>query len=338
MKSTFTAIGMVVLLFVFGNQNTNAQKTRIDSLFMNSDTASVIDSLMKDFDSFLDSISAPRSFFNVSVGFGNGIFSFENKNSTFLTTEKKFIVSPSIGYYHKSGFGISASGYMINENNRFGFYQYAFTPSFDFIKRKISTGISFSRYINKDSLSFYTTPIQNELFAYFSYKKWWLRPTISVSYGWGSRTEYEKKQYKIYRRLLQHSSRYYITVENKETVSDLSVTLAVRKDFSWYGVLLKNDIISATPVILFNSGTQHFGFNTSYTYTLPSAIRINATPGNNNISSKTEFAPQSLSMVLRGNYMKGNFMIMPQVLFDYYLPEADEKFHTVFSVTAGLSF
>ena len=60
-----------------------------------------------------------------------------------------------------------------------------------------STGISFSKYISKDSLSFYTTPIQNEFFAYFSYKKWWLRPSISVSYGWGSKTEYEKRKHKL---------------------------------------------------------------------------------------------------------------------------------------------
>ena len=336
MKSLGIKIGMVFLL-VFVKQNTKAQN-RIDSLFMHSDTKSVIDSLMKDFDSFLDSIYAPKSFFNVSAGVGTGIFSFEDKNSVFLTSTKKLIFSPSAGYYHRSGVGISATGYMLNENSRLNFYQFVITPSFDVIKRNFSTGISFSKYLSKDSLTFYTTPIQNEIFAYFSYKKWWLRPSVSISYGWGSKTEYEKKQYRIHKRLLQQSNRYYVTIRNEESINDLSLTLSLRKDFNFYDVLLKEDIISFTPVVLFNSGTQKFGFNTSYTYTLPSAIRVNATPGNSNFSDRTDFAAQSLSMVLRSSYLKGKFLLQPQVLFDYYLPAADDRFNTVFSVTASVSF
>lgn len=334
----FSITIIMALLFAFADKDVNAQTNRIDSLFMNSDTTSVIDSLMKDFDRFLDSIAAPKSFFNVSVGIGTGIFSFEDKNSVFLTSEKKLILSPSVGYYHKSGLGISGTAYMINENNRLNFYQFVFTPSFDVIKRNFSTGISFSKYFNKDSLSFYTTPIQNELFAYFSYKNWWLRPSVSISYGWGSKTEYEKKQYKIYSRLLQQSNRYYITIKNEESINDLSVTLSLRKDFNWFDVLIKDDNVTITPVVLFNSGTQNFGFNTSYTYTLPAAVRVNSTPGNSNISDRTAFSPQSISMVLRGSYLKGKFIVQPQVLFDYYLPQAENRFNTVFSITAGLSF
>lgn len=337
MKSLCIHLG-IFLFFAFANQDANAQKTRIDSLFMNSDTTSVIDSLMKDFDNFLDSVAAPKSFFSAIVGIGTGIFSFENKNSVSLTTKKKLILSPSLGYFHKSGFGMSATGYMMNENQKLSFYQYVFTPSFDVIKRGFSTGISFSKYIGKDSLTFYTTPIQNEFFAYFSYKKLWLRPSVSVSYGWGSTTEYEKKQYKIRKKLLQQNNRYYVTIKNEESINDLSVTLSLRKDFDWYDVLQKNDNVTFTPVILFNSGTQNYGFNTSYTYTLPAAIRVNSTPSNNNIRDKTKFAPQSLSTVLRGNYLKGRFMIQPQVLFDYYLPASDDRFNTVFSITAGVSF
>jgi hypothetical protein len=336
MKLQFTII--VSLFFLFANPEAKGQKTRIDSLFMNADTSVVIESLMKDFDKFLDSLTAPKSFFNVSLGIGSGIFSFENNNSVFLKEEKKLILSPSFGYYHKTGLGISATGYMMNENSKLNFYQYVFTPSFDVIKRKFSTGISFSKYISKDSLRFYTTPIQNEFFAYFSYKKLWVRPSLSISYGWGSTTQYEKKQEKILKRLLQRSNRYYVTIKNKETISDLSVTVSVRKDFNWYDVISKDDNITFTPVILLNSGTQNFGFNTSYTYTLPSAIRVNSMPSNSNITDRTEFAPQSLSMVLRSSYLRGKFLIQPQVLFDYYIPQSDDRFNTLYSVTTAFSF
>lgn len=328
----------LVLLFAITAKDVSAQRSRLDSLFMNKDTTSVIDSLMAEFDDYLDSISSPKSFFNISVGAGTGIFSFETNNSAILTSEKKLIISPAVGYFHKSGLGFSATAYMINDNSKMNFYQYVLAPSFDVIRRKFSTGISFSRYISKDSLTFYTTPIQNEFFTYFSYKNWWLRPSISMSYGWGSKTEYEKREAKLKKRLLRGGNRYYITVANKESVSDFSLTLSLRKDFNWYDVLSKRDNITFTPVVLFNSGTQNFGFNTSYTYSLPSAIRVNATPANSKVNETTDFAPQSLSMVFRGSYIRGKFIIQPQVLFDYYLPQGEDKFNTVFSVTAGLSF
>ena len=336
MKSLGITMVMICVL-VFVKQDTKAQN-RIDSLFMHSDAKTVIDSLLKDFDSFLDSLSEPKSFIILSAGIGSGIFSFEDKNSVFLTSQKKLIFSPSVGYYHKSGIGISGTGYILNDNNRLNLYQFVITPSFDVIKRNLSTGVSFSKYLNKNSLTFYTTPIQNEIFAYFSYKKWWLRPSLSISYGWGSKTEYEKKQFKIYKRLLQQSNRYYLTIRNVESINDLSITISLRKDFNFYNVLSREDNITFTPVILLNSGTQNFGFNTSYTYTLPSAIRVNSTPGNSNISERTELGPQSLTMVLRTSYLKGKFLLQPQILFDYYLPEAEDHFNTVFSVTASVSF
>ena len=246
MKSLKVSI-VTLLFFTLTSYHIHAQKNRIDSLFMNSDTTAVIDSIMSDFESFLDSISAPKSFFTVALGVGTGIFSFEDKTSVVLASEKKLILSPSVGYFHKSGLGLSATGYMINQDSRLTFYQYVFTPSFDVIKRKFSTGISFSKYISKDSLEFYTTPIQNELFAYFSYKNWWLRPSISASYGWGSKTEVEKRTEKIKKRLRQQGNRNIITITNEETVTDFSVTLSLRKDFNWYDIVTKNDNLTFTP-------------------------------------------------------------------------------------------
>lgn len=305
---------------------------------MYSDTTAVLDSLMEDFDDYLDSISKRRSMFFVGVGVGTGFFSFENKNNVFISTEKKLIVSPSLGYYHKSGFGISASAYALTHNNKFGFYQFALSPSYDLISKAVSTGIAYSHYFNKDSLDFYTTPIHNELFTYFSYKKWWMRPTISFSYGWGSNTEYEKQKYRLWSRQLQQMQDYYITVKNVESVTDFSITLSVRKDFNWYDVLGKNDNITLTPVLLVFGGTQQFGFNTSYSYTF-NPVRVNSLPSNNSASDQTSFAAQSAGAIIRASYMKGKFLLQPQVLFDYYLqPTESNPFNTVFSVNLSVAF
>jgi hypothetical protein len=338
MKKNSISFLLVGLFTLSALSPARAQKSLLDSLFMNADTTAVLDSLMEDFDDYLDSISKRRSMFFIGIGAGTGFFSFENKNSVYLSNERKLIVSPSLGYYHKSGFGISANAYGMSDNGKFIFYQYAVSPSYDHLSRAISTGVAYAHYFNKDSLDFYTTPIHDEIFTYFSYKKWWVRPTISLSYGWGSNTEYEKQKYRIWSRQLQQVQDYYITIKNVESVRDFSLTLSVRKDFDWYDVLGKNDNFTLTPVLLLYSGTQQFGFNTSYSYTF-NTVRVNSLPSNNSASDKTKFAPQSAGAIIRASYMKGKFLLQPQVLFDYYLQETDNNpFNTVFSINVSLAF
>jgi hypothetical protein len=337
MKKTGTAL-LLTLCFVVASRSGNAQQSKLDSLFMNADTTAVLDSLLEDFDDYLDSISRRKNMFFVGVGAGTGFFSFENKNSVYITTERKLIVSPSMGFYHKSGFGISATGFALNDNGKFSFYQFALSPSFDLISKKISTGISYSHYFNKDSLDFYTTPIRDEVYAYFSYKGWWLRPTLSVSYGWGSKTAYEEQKYRLWSRQLQRVNSYYVTVKNVESVKDMSVTFSLRKDFDWYDVLGKDDNITITPVLLVNGGTQQFGFNTSYSYTF-NAVRVNSLPSNSSASDQTDFAFQSAGAIIRASYMKGKFLVQPQVLFDYYLQPTDTNpFNVVYSINLSLAF
>ena len=86
---------------------------KVDSLFLNRDSTAVMDSLMNDFHKYLDSLSKPTSFFTVSVGIGTGYFSYENKSDFKFTTAKKPLLSPSVGYYHKSGFGLMGSAFIV---------------------------------------------------------------------------------------------------------------------------------------------------------------------------------------------------------------------------------
>lgn len=329
---------LVLLVFTAALQSGFSQNGgKLDSLFLKGDTTAILDSLLKDFDSYLDSLVGRKSFFTLNVGIGTGYFSFNEKNSVTINTEKKLIFSPSAGYFHKSGFGISASAYSLL-NNGLTFYQYSFSPSYDCIKKSFSTGIAYTRYITKDSLDFYTTPIQNEVFAYFSYKKWWVRPTLSLSYGWGSKEEYEKREADRRLRLLR--TRYYVIIKNETSIRDFSATVSVRKDIDWYGVLSKSDNITLTPIAMLNAGTQNYGFNTSYSYNF-SPVRANSLPSNYEISDNTQFALQSACFALRGSYLKGRFLLQSQVLFDYFLQDLEDagsKLSTVYSITAGISF
>jgi len=316
----------------------NAQKNKLDSLFNNKDSTAVIDSLLDDFSKYMDSLSRPTSFFTVSAGIGTGYFSFENKGSVYFTTSKKPLLSPSVGYYHKSGLGINATGFILRDGSNTNFYQFALSPSYDYLRSKnISAGVSFTRYFSKDSLPFYTTPIQQELFAYFGIRKWKLRPTISVSYGWGSEASYEERKVLVWNRWLQRSQRGSITVKNEESVADLSTTASLKYYFMWYDVLKKEDAFTFTPVLLFTAGTQRFGLNTSYQSSF-TVVRDNFLPSNQQVSEQTGFGAQSVTLVLRADYSIGKFFIMPQILMDYYLPKSDDHFNMAYSVVTGFNF
>ncbi len=312
--------------------------TKLDSLFKTGDTTAILDSLLEGFDSFLDSISKPKSQFYIGLGFGTGFYTSQSNSSVYLNTQKKLMFSPSIGYLHKSGLGLSVQAYSTTDNNKFSFYQGSISPSYDLIRSGFSSGLAYSRFFTKDSVSFYTTPIQNELYAYFSYKKWWVRPTISVSYGWGSKTSYEQQKQILYLRRLQTTRSYYVNVKNTENIQDFSVLLSVRKNFDFEKIFGKNDLFTLTPVLMLSMGTQMYGFNTSYSSS-NNIIRANALPSNSDISDQSNFALQSASAIIRGSYMTGKLLIQPQVLFDYYLVQgASEPFTIVYSLNCSIAF
>jgi hypothetical protein len=88
----------ILFILMVCMESSFSQSGKLDSLFSSGDTTAVMDSLLKDFDAFLDSLATPKSFFSVSVGVGTGVFSFEEKNSVFYNSKKKLILSPSIGF------------------------------------------------------------------------------------------------------------------------------------------------------------------------------------------------------------------------------------------------
>src|SRR5688572_26455160 len=126
------------------------------------------DELFRDFDSFMDSILSPPSFLLLNLSMGKGYYNFETKTASLIEASKKLTYSPTIAYYHKSGLGLNLTGAIVNDEERLNFYQLGVTPSYDYLAdRRFAGGVSYTRYFTKDSLPFYTTPLQNEVYAYF---------------------------------------------------------------------------------------------------------------------------------------------------------------------------
>lgn len=342
MMKKWSLILAFVLLCIAAFPQTGTTDTVIAPVtdFSAIDTLIDYDELFRDFDAFMDSILTPRSYLLTSLSMARGNYNFESKNNILITSSKKLSYSPVLGYYNKGGLGITTTGYIINDEKNLNLYQLGLSPSFDFLKNKnFATGISYTRFFTKDSLPFYTTPIQNELYAYFTYRKWWMRPSLALSYGWGSRTDFEQREELI--QDLRLKRRGFTYINTTESVSDFSIMASVRHDFYWLDIFTSNDHIRLTPQVSFTSGTQKFGFNqSSSTYATLARTGNSVLFNTDNIylDDKLKFQPLSLTIYLRAEYSLGKFFIQPQFIVDYYFPASDGNLNTLFSVNAGFIF
>lgn len=339
-KRIFTILGLQFFGLTVFSQENPADTLLLPVPQLAIDSSIYYDDLFQDLEAFLDSISAPRSYFLSSISLGKGYFNFKSKSTVLLEAAQKFTYSPTFGYYHKSGLGLTATGNIVNDDEKVNFYQFSLSPSYDYLEnKKFATGFAYTRFFTRDSLPFYTSPLQNELYFYFTYRKTWIRPTVALSYGWGSRSEFEDREELI--NSLRLRPRGYTRIRTKESIKDFSILASLRHDFYWLDIIAYNDHFRFTPQVTFTSGTQNFGFNQSsntYATNLRTGTNVLYNAENIFLDDKLRFQPLSLSLFLRTEYSIGKFFVQPQVVFDYYFPSTDNNFTTLFSVTTGFMF
>ncbi|MFN2457547.1 MAG: hypothetical protein ABR502_05045 [Chitinophagaceae bacterium] len=316
--------------------NTSAQK---EKAIKNADVD--YEELFSELDDLLDSLAAPRTMFMINFGIGSGYYNYNSRTVASLSTNKRVIFNPSAAYLHKSGFGVSGGSSIINGGSGLNAYQFSLSGSYDYLKSSnIITGASFTHFFTKDSLSFYTTPLENEMYAYITQKNWWVKPALSVSYGWGSRSGYREREKLVRSMRLKHA--VPISRTTKENISDFSLATSVRHDFYWLNVLLKSDFLRLTPQVTFTSGTQNFGFNQSSTYITNnnrykgSSVLYNSE--NVHLDDRLNFQPLSVAAYIKTEFSTGKFYIQPQVMFDYYFPATENRFSKNFYLNTGIVF
>jgi hypothetical protein len=338
-KGCFITIFLLAGIAVFAQNNpkdTSLPRTNVPVIDTSLDYNIIFDEL----EAFLDSITAPHSYTLTALSFSRGFFNYKTKNDVFLEATKKIIFTPTVGYYHKTGFGITAMASLINDKNSFSYYQFALSPSFDYLQnKKLATGFSYTRFFTKDSLPFYTSPLQNELYAYFTYRKLWFKPMVAVSYGWGSRSDYRQREDYITSLRLRPTG--YTQINTMESISDFSLLVSVRHDFYWLDVFSHKDHFRVTPQLTFTSGTQKFGFNESsntYATVIRSGANVLYSTKNVFLDNKLEFQPLSLTFYLRNEFAFGKFYIQPQLIMDYYFPASSNQFSSLVSLNVGFLF
>jgi hypothetical protein len=342
----FRALNLLHLLLSYKMSYQNMQKLLFLLSFIFSVTLlsaqtvtkqNIADSLedAKLFLAMLDSLHEKSpSYFDVSIGIGNGSFSVNNNSVNASQAQvNKLYYTPSIAYHHKSGFGIAVTPYFTTDNGNLKAYQTAITPSYDYESNKISTGISFTKFITDTKSYTSNSTYQNDLYAYVKYTKSYIQPTLSLGYAAGTFNE----------RTFFDSigpPRYRIAVfdSTKNEIKDFSVSLGVEHVFNFYNVFAKKSTLTFTPQIVLNAGSEKFKS------TIINSRRVANANRTNRLKSLTQnanspFAFQSIALSLSVDYYIGNFVISPNFYIDYYLPPTTEKrLSNVFSFSVGYTF
>ncbi len=320
-KFLLTVLSIVSLMIKVSAQNPVGDKT------------TVLDStaIMQDLMSLLDSTDNPTSYALVSIGIGNRLFSLHNNQLNAKQATTTIVYNPAIGYFHKSGFSLSAGASLLNDAKKgFGTTQYSITPSFELQdNNNWGFGISYSHYFIKDKYSSYASPVQNDIYTYVTYKKTWIEPGLALGFSSGNFTE-------IFKGKSQNGNEVIDTGTYK--IKSFSMLVSASHSFDGHNIFNKKDGITFTPSLQLN-------FSSDSTQTVSHTIspnfvrlikRIRRLP---KLQGKNSFEAQSVGLNLELNYAIGNFSILPQVYFDYYLPATVEKrFTQVFILSVGYSF
>ncbi len=237
----------------------------------------------------------------------------------------KTFVSPSLSYYHKSGLYAGVSAYYLFNSINKPWFEWDFTAGYDYTKnRNFLTGVSYTRYIFTDSSDVPATPIRNELFAYFYYRKWWLQPGLSLDYGWG-----------------KHVSE---GLHAKETLSgnDFNIIAAVRHPFIFSGVVGRFDVLMVTPSVNMTLGTANYYSNLKafqYLTRSPQMMKLRSFPGKElNFEDHTQFEPRAIDITTSVSYFIGRLNLAPSYTVFKPLTGTDQSVMSYFTARILYSF
>lgn len=303
----------------------------------------IMDSLIKndEFIKMLDKMDDVESYFRINVGIGNRLFSGNNKAVQYLGTKDQLVFTPSLGYFHKSGLSLSFAGYLLSENSKLNFYQYALSPSYSYSKGKIVDAlISYIHYFKESRYHASAYPFDDEVYANLLFKKLFIKPGFSAGYSTGNYIETVHIDTTV--TILNRPR--HITYEDTATtkISSFSLSLSIEHDLTFYKLFAKKDGLRFTPQLSIISGINNYTVShksTTQLYNLYTKRRLKKLRRFKSSTDKGKYEIQSAGLDLDLNYSIGKFYIEPELYLDYYLPKTDSKaFTQIFNFNIGITF
>ncbi|MDQ6888898.1 MAG: hypothetical protein M3Z56_01265 [Bacteroidota bacterium] len=320
-------------IFLFSKsygQQTPSDKHIMDSLIQNDEFLKMI-----------DQIDDNDSYFRINMGIGNRLLNGDNKALQNLEPNNSLVFTPSAGYFHKSGLSLSITGFLLSQNRKTNFYQYAVTPSFSYNKGKVADGIiSYNHYFKSKSFNSSVSPFDDEIYGGVLFKKTWIKPGLSTGYSAGNYNEIVSVDTSV---LLQNRLTHIKFVDTANTkISSFSVSGSIEHDFYLYTLLSTNDAIRFTPQLLVISGINGYSVShkrSAQVYKLYSEKKLKKLRRFRSSTDKGKYEIQSVGLDLDVDYSIGKFYFEPEVYLDYYLPKTSVKtFTQVFNFNIGITF
>lgn len=305
-----------------------SEKAALDSMLNNDEFLKLLDSLDK-----------PVSYLDLSAGIGNQLFSLNNNALNSQQADvKKLFFTPAISYIHKSGLGLTVTGFLTTDSGSMKMYQTALTASYDYIGKKVAAGISYTRYFSNKSLSIVPSPYQDEIYAYVKLSKGWIEPKFSVGYANGRFKEYFDSSFIVNMPPPAHTVHLRDTISTK--VKDFSLSFSIEHDFSFADIFSKKDGLAFIPALMITANSENLTTTHSNNLNKRRPVIQNLLKSKyGNGSSSASLEPESLALSLELTYTLGKFYLQPDLYLDYYLPSTTaNRLTDVFSVTAGFTF
>lgn len=274
-----------------------------------------------------------KSEFMIGLGYGNNPVYGSKKVADYdRPIVMKSFISPTVGYYHKSGWYGSATSYYLFDAIGTPWFEWDFSAGYDYTRnRRFLTGISYTKYIFSDSSDVPSTPINNELFAYFYYRDWYIQPGISLDLGWGN---VDEKVGPVTRNI---------------SGKDFNIVAAVRHPFIFVDVLKQEDAIILTPSFGLTMGTANYYSNLKafqYISRSPKLKWDDRDIRRENLndlrgvtqSTNTGFQVRALDLTVNLSYVIGKFTISPSYTVFRPFQGEDKSLIGYFTARVGLSF
>lgn len=309
---------------------------------------------LADLERQLDSLlnRKPKNEWVIGLGFGNNPAYGGKTTDAFRPVNMKSFLSPNVSYNHKSGLYASTYAYYLLGATQRPWFELDLSAGYDYTKsRDFLAGASYTRYFYRDSTDVPPTPITNELFAYFFWRKWWLEPGISLDFGWGKYKESDGVN--------------NLSIKG----NDFNVILDVRHPFLFLDVLKKDDAILVMPVASLTTGTaKYFSNLKGFRYANRSSIvekqekkemgngngrgrgRGRGRPGPNPapgtgveehfetvLSDGSAFKPRAVDFGLRASYIIGRVAISPSYTVFKLLQGEDTSITGYFTASVSVT-
>lgn len=338
MKHAFKPVIFFVLFLVLSNF-LDAQSKGLDTLALKAELSSMKnDSLINELRNMLDSAGRNQSFFSVNLSASNRLFS--TKNNAFNSQQSNagvMAILPSVSYIHKSGLGLSATGYVRSIDGTPSLYQMALSPSYDHIGGKAMYGISYTYYNKNQQVNTAVTPYEHEIYAYVQHRKSWLRPSLALGWAEGEYQDVSTIPVRL------NGNYYWIKDTSNVTLNDLSVSTSISHSFSFSEVFDEKDMLLIVPQLSLIGGMQSYTTVSKSTEvgTRSKEVELERIRKRYNLSSTniSSFSLQTAAFSTNFSWYRKAFSISAGYFFAYYFNSTmSNRTAHIFNLSTGLTF